>query len=329
MAHFKCMPIAYLLWMTVAVAATHTTNTTTTISTATSIDYVYPEGCSPEVFQITLGMVFGGLFYFMCTWSMIGALISNLYYCRETWRLRRLHRDNKGVTQVDATVTNKRPECYLNYTFTGTHPDHGPFRVTRKDLGIEESLYEELKVGGSVPVCYSDADPKNCALEHYISKARNEKHTHLYGVVGFLLVVVAAIAAVTIWILHGCISAMNLPVTIFVGSICLVAMSVGFGYGCNTCCSGRKKLIIRYGEDVESGLPNDSLPVLATADMATTDTDGVATAALPVAEVEMVVHDAVNPLVTAEVVGEVSIVADNTYAVQPPPPPPLDSTVTL
>ena len=202
MAHFKCMPIAYLLWMTVAVAATHTTNTTTTIRTTTTMDYVYHEGCAPEIFQITLGMVFGGLFYFMCTWSMIGALIQNLFFCRETWRLRRLHRDNKGVTQVDATVTNKRP-YYLDFTFTGTHPDHGPFRVIRKKLGIEESLYEELKVGGSVPVCYSDADPKNChALEHYVSEARNEKATHLYVIVGSLLVVVAVIAAVSIWILH-------------------------------------------------------------------------------------------------------------------------------
>ena len=213
MAHSKCMPFAYLLWINwMTVAATHTANTTTTISTATTITNIdYPRGCDPDIIQITLGMVLGGMFYFMCTWSMIGSLVSLLYDCRETWKLRRLHRDNKAVTQVDATVTNKRP-YYLDFTFTGTHPDHGPFRVIRKKLGIEESLYEELKVGGSVPVCYSDADPKNChALEHYVSEARNEKATHLYVIVGSLLVVVAVIAAVSIWILSDYFCRVPLP----------------------------------------------------------------------------------------------------------------------
>merc|ERR1712226_562922 len=48
-------------------------------------------------------------------------------------------------------------------TFTGIHPSRGPFHMTRNSDEVSSSDYESLSVGSSVPVCYSDDNPKNCA----------------------------------------------------------------------------------------------------------------------------------------------------------------------
>ena len=55
----------------------------------------------------------------------------------------------EGITQVDATVTEKT-QCNMSYTFTGTHPNRGPFRVTK----TEQCKPSSVQAGDSVRVHY-------------------------------------------------------------------------------------------------------------------------------------------------------------------------------
>merc|ERR1712226_80167 len=60
-------------------------------------------------------------------------------------------------------------------TFTGIHPSRGPFRMTRDSDEVSSEDYESFSVGSSVPVCYSDDNPKNCAQLKDVEYAQNGK----------------------------------------------------------------------------------------------------------------------------------------------------------
>ena len=218
-----------------------------------------------------------GIAYFVCTAPVIGGLFACIIPLRKRRRLRRLYPKYDGVTQVDATVTNKRTvprqkrtSYYLTYTFTGTHPDHGPFRMTRQDFDINDKrLFDCLKVGGSVHVYYHGVDPENCAPVHYINEMRNKKTTGcvacfstisladiLYRL-GFAWLL--GISNLPFYFIYVNLAAGNYSMGALAGILALasLALGVGLGYGVQQIyLHSRRKfvnnnLIIQYEEDIE------------------------------------------------------------------------------
>lgn len=237
----------------------HTTTTTTTGSE----DYWF-------VIQMC------GIAYFVLTAPVIGGLFVCFKSLRKSRMLRRLYPKYEGVTQVNATVTNKRTVphkkgtyYYLSYTFTGTHPGHGPFRVTRQDFDINDKrLFDGLEVGSSVPVSYNGADPENCAPMHYIEEIRNKKTTGCVAICSKIsladilfkvgLCWLLAISNMPFYYLVTNLQAKHYSMGALAGFLALacLALGVGLSYGIQQIClhSRRKftnnNIIIKYREDI-------------------------------------------------------------------------------
>jgi len=206
------------------------------------------------------GIIVANIFFFMCTCQSIGILVAMFYALRERKRLRGLRSDLEGVSQASARVDEKhtvhrrrRTIYYATYTFTGTHPEFGPFRA-QNSVSIAHGLYESLQVGGRVIVHYTEADPENCGLAYDVHNAVKKKPSCIIFGCVCSFVWIAGFAALPIYFVGYNLVHMQLLFAALTGLIALGAAA------CNTgmcfCLQalfrlGGGNMSIHYGADVE------------------------------------------------------------------------------
>ena len=229
-----------------------TTTTTTTTETPTN----------PVVDAVVINVVF-----FVCTLQSFGGLVYIINRLRKRKRLQRLHSRFDDVSKVDATVEKldvtygkkNRASYYLNYTFTGTNPSRGPFRMTRKSLQINSDLYHSLYVGGKVAVCYSHVDPKNCALVSDIEKARKKIGFSYIFPATCMCIWLTGVSVLPIYFVCQSLSQMDFPFAAMIGLFTLAASAISIGlcfclqFLVRLCA--RRHLVLEYGEAIESHTP--------------------------------------------------------------------------
>ena len=170
--------------------------------------------------------------------------------------------DNGDISQADATVTekeisrSKKSTSYLlSYTFTGIHPSRGPFRMTRKNHHIGSDLYDSLEVGATVAVCYTDVDPKDCALVSDVEGAFDNLACGYKFLITILCIWIAGLSAWPLYYVYLSLREMQWLAAAVMGLFTLAASAIAIGLCCFvhflTALCDRSNLVIQYGEDIE------------------------------------------------------------------------------